>query len=274
MAESESPIPPTDPASEAPLPPPTAPPGGGLSGAGMLPTAGPSGAGGASRGLRSAAWLFGLLPVLLVAGVVAGYLIWGPEGDEHGGLGGGEVTDVEPRSPRVVPGRDYYVFIKTIELYPEQPDGGVWDKLNGSAPDIRYSLGWQGHVVFESDARDDTLIGVWDPITIDVKEALPMIGEGKLELRSALNQGAIVNVTDGQTLTINVWDQDPAGLGSESAGQVVLPVTDLLQGDNLLTFAASESNAIKRIVLGTTDTSQPIRNLIEALSTAADAAKK
>lgn len=214
---------------------------------------------------RSVAWLFGLLPVLLVVGVVVGYVIWGPQGEDHGGLGQ-SATTAEPESLKVVAGRDYYVFIKTIELYPEQADGGTWDKLDGSAPDIRYSLSWQGHTGFTSDARDDTLIGVWDPITIDVKEALPMIGEGKLELRSTLNQGAIVNVTDGQTLTINVWDQDPPGLGSDSAGQVVLNVVDLLQGDQTLRFDKSATNAVKRIVLGTTDTSQPLRSLIEALS--------
>ncbi|MEM7626866.1 MAG: hypothetical protein AAF333_14830 [Planctomycetota bacterium] len=220
------------------------------------------------KAARSVAWLFGLLPVLLVVGVVVGYLIWGPEGDDHGGLGGGGATPSEPEPVKVVAGRDYYVFVKTIELYPEQADGGTWDKLDGSAPDIRYSLSWQGHTGFTSDARDDTLIGVWDPITIDVKEALPMLGEGKLELRSTLNQGIILNVTDDQTLTINVWDQDPTGLGSDAAGQVVLNVADLLQGDQTLRFEASETNAIKRIVLGTTDTSQPLRSLIEALSSA------
>lgn len=214
---------------------------------------------------RSIAWLFGLLPVLLVVGVVVGYMIWGPQGEDHGGLGQ-PAAAVEPESLRVVEGRDYYVFVKTIELYPEQADGGTWDKLGGSAPDIRYSLSWQGHTGFTSDARDDTLIGVWDPITIDVAEALPMIGEGKLELRSTLNQGAIINITEGQTLTINIWDQDPAGLGSDAAGQVVINVVDLLQGDQTLRFEKSETNAIKRVVLGTTDTSQPLRSLIEALS--------
>ena len=224
-----------------------------------------------SRAKRSWAWLLGLLPIGLVAGVIAGYVAWGPGGEGLASLTGDEsaktaATTAEPQPLTVQLGRDYYVFIKTIELYPRQPGDKTWDKLDGSAPDIRYSLTWNGQTGFTSDTRDDTLIGLWDPITLDVAEALPMLGDGKLELRSTLNQGIILNATDDQTLTINVWDQDTPGLGSDAAGQVVLQVADLLQGDQTLTFAATAHNAIKRIVLGTTDTGQPLRSLIEALS--------
>ncbi|MEM9915365.1 MAG: hypothetical protein AAF911_10420 [Planctomycetota bacterium] len=224
-----------------------------------------------SRAKRSWAWLFGLLPIGLVAGVIAGYVAWGPGGAGLSSLTGDnsgqtEATTAEPQPLTVQLGRDYYVFVKTIELYPRQPGDKTWDKLDGSAPDIRYSLTWNGHTGFTSDTRDDTLIGLWDPITLDVADALPMLGDGKLELRSTLNQGIILNATDDQTLTINVWDQDTPGLGSDAAGQVVLQVADLLQGDQTLTFEESEHNAIKRIVLGTTDTGQPLRSLIEALS--------
>ncbi|MEO0513917.1 MAG: hypothetical protein AAF086_01305 [Planctomycetota bacterium] len=220
---------------------------------------------------RSWAWAFGLLPIALVAGVIAGYVAWGPEGNGLSSLTGTEDPAAAPASATPAPltvqlGRDYYVFIKTIELYPTRPGDKAWDKLDGSAPDIRYSLTWNGHTGFTSDTRDDTLIGLWDPITLDLADALPLLGDGKLELRSTLNQGIILNATDDQTLTINVWDQDAPGLGSDPAGQVVIQVADLLQGDQTLTFEATDTNAIKRIVLGTTDTNQPLRSLIEALS--------
>ncbi|MEM9420322.1 MAG: hypothetical protein AAGA25_14890 [Planctomycetota bacterium] len=219
------------------------------------------------KGKRAWAWLFGLLPVALVVGVIAGYLAWAPDDPTEStpGTPGGE-TIANPAPMTVQLGRDYYVFIKTIELYPRQPGDKTWDKLDGSAPDIRYSLTWNGHTGYTSDTRTDTLIGLWDPITLDVADALPMLGEGKLELRSTLNQGAIINATDDQTLTIDVWDEDPAGLGKDEAGQVVINVADLLQGDQTLTFEETDTNAIKRIVIGTTDTAQPLQSLIEALS--------
>lgn len=209
------------------------------------------------------AWVFGLLPILLVAGVIVAYLKWGPATD--GGGYPGAATTADPSPANVVVGRDYYVFIKTIELYPTRPDGKNWDAMGG-APDIAYSLVWQDLSVYDSPTRDNTLIGVWDPITIDLAEALPMIGEGKIELASTLNQGAIINVTPEATLAVQVTDRDTTGMDSDEAGRVVLRVDELLQGDNVFTFEASDTNAIKRLILGTTDTSQPVKNLIEALS--------
>ena len=213
---------------------------------------------------RLLAWVFALLPVLIVLGVAAGYWFWGP-GSRGSTTQVNQPALAEPQTPRVKHGRDYYVFIKTIEAYPQRPDGKAWDRITGSAPDLRYSLSWQGLVVYTSPEREDTLIGVWDPISVDVRSALPLLGDGKLELASTLNQGAIVHVQPEQTLTINVWDQDLPGMGSDPVGEVVLTLDQLLDGDNVLTFEASEHNAIKRIVLGLTDTSQPAKNLLEAL---------
>jgi hypothetical protein len=221
---------------------------------------------GPPRTARPLAWLFGLLPVLIVAGIVAGFYRYGPDSPTPPPPGSARPADPPPDPATVREGRDYYVFVKKIELYPQRPDGRDWDGLGDSAPDIRYRLVWQGLPVYTSPARDDTLIGVWDPINLDTRQALPLLGEGKIELASTLNQGAIVNVTPGSTLTLNVWDQDTAGFGSDAAGQVVFTLTDLLEGDNTFTFPAGATNAIKRVVLGTTDTAQPVKSLVEALA--------
>ncbi|MEO1059381.1 MAG: hypothetical protein AAFY28_20945 [Actinomycetota bacterium] len=204
---------------------------------------------------------------MLVVGVAAGYLVWGGRGDGSGATNGdATATLVEAQTDRLRPGRDYYVFIKTVELYPTQPDGGAWDRIDGSAPDVRYALTWQGLDVFEAETRSDTLIGVWDPISVDVREALPVLGDGRLELASVLNRGAIVNVSNDAEVIVKVWDQDPPGLRSDAAGQVTLRLAELREGDTELMFEASEVNAIKRIVVGATDTSRGVRNLVEALS--------
>ncbi len=226
---------------------------------------------------RAGIWLAALLPVLLVAAVFTAYVTWWDPAALHSltGLGkagspaarGADGTSApDPQPTRVRPGRDYYIFLHTVEFYPQQSDGSNWDSLGGSAPDIRYSLTWQNNRVFESEVRSDTLIGLWDPINIDVASALPLLGEGKIELASTLNQGAIVNVTPDGTLTINLWDQDSVGMGSDSAGQIDLKLTDLLVGENTFLFDQTTDNAVKRIVLGTTDTAKPIKNLIEVLS--------
>ena len=230
---------------------------------------------------RWAPWLAALLPVALVVGVVAAYVTWWDPSAMQGlaGLGAaaspqspGQASSDRPPAPppRLRPGRDYYLFLRTVEFYPQKSDGSDWDSLGSSAPDLRYSLAWQGHVVYESPVRPDTLIGIWDPINIDLASALPLLGEGKLELASTLNQGAIVTLDPqqdgGGLLTINLWDQDSVGLGSDSAGQIQLRLADLLVGDNVLHFEQTAENAVKRIVLGTTDTADSVQNLLQALS--------
>ena len=255
-----------EPASPPDSPPPSAPP--------SPPAASP----GPSR--RLGLWLTALLPVLLVVSVIGAYVTWwdpdalqslkalGGANDNHAA---GRVTPApEPTPTRLRPGHDYYIFVRTVELYPQKTDGGKWDAIGGAAPDIRYSLSWQDQVVYTSDVRPDTLIAVWDPINIDVASALPLLGEGKIELASTLNQGAIVNVDPDQetggTLSINLWDQDSIGLGSDAAGQIDLELADLLEGENTFSFEQTTDNAVKRIVLGTTDTAEPVKNLIQALS--------
>lgn len=204
-----------------------------------------------------------MLPLLLIAGAVYGYVAWWKPGadatDAH------RAATAGPPAPTVVkPGGDYYVFISKIEVYPHQPGGGEWDRGGGSAPDLWYQLVWQDKTVYESPARDDGFVALWDSISIDVTQALPLLGNGRLDLASTLNQGAILNIVPGQTLDVIVYDNDP--LGRERAGSVVLAIGDLLEGDNTFTFEETDDNAIKRIVMRLTDTDQPVANLLKALS--------
>ena len=206
------------------------------------------------------AWLAGLLPLLLIAAAVYAYFTWWKPGADA--VETHRAATAGPPAPSLVTqGKDYYVFIRTIEVYPHQPGGHEWDRGGGSAPDLWYQLVWQGKTVYESDTRDNGFVALWDPISVDVREAL--IGSGKLELAGTLNQGAIVNVAAGQSLEVIVYDADP--LGRERAGSATMPIDALLEGDNTFTFDETQENAIKRIVMSVTDTDQPVANLLEAL---------
>ena len=212
---------------------------------------------------RSLAWVFGLLPVLLVAAAGAGY--WYLQADAPGRPTAETAPEVAG-PPTLEPGHDYYVFARTIELYPTRSDGSEWDRIGGEAPDIGYEIVWHDQVVHPSPVRDDTLVAIWDPIRVDLREALM---QGQIELASTLNQGAVINVDPDQpdaTLTIVVTDHDALGLGNDRAGVVKLRLADLLIGDNRLQFEQTTDNAIKRIVLRTTDTNQPTQSLLEAIS--------
>ncbi len=227
---------------------------------------------------RSWAWVFGLLPVLLVGAAMGGYLWWGGAasgGDRSGGDASGRGASGGGASGlpggELVPGHDYYLFVRTVELYPTTAEGKAWDRVGNSAPDIFYELLWQDLVVYTSPVRDDTLIAAWDPISVDVRGAI--LG-GKIDLASVLNQGAIVNAGAGGggggggaggSVTIHVWDQDLFGLGNEGAGSHTVGLEELRVGDNVFTFEHGPTNAVKRIVLRVTDTDQPVQSLLDAL---------
>ena len=214
-------------------------------------------------------WVAAALPVLLVAAVVGGWFYanggWGAAGGaaSGGGAGGeaGELPGTGPPTLRV--GADYYLFAKTIELYPRRPGDRPWDRMGDSAPDVQYSITWQGHVVFESTIREDTLLATWDGISLDVRKALL---EGEVEPGQAVNRAALINVTADGKVILNVWDKDTVGFGSDGAGEVRLKLTELFEGDNIIALDPSASNGIKRIVLRATGTDQPMDNLLEAIA--------
>ncbi|MEM6459094.1 MAG: hypothetical protein AAF710_06855 [Planctomycetota bacterium] len=212
---------------------------------------------------RVPAWVFGLPPVAVVVAAAAVYLAWS-----------GDASDLPLKQTEaeaiagpvfVTPGRDYYVFVRTVELYPQRPDGKAWDRVGGRAPDIRYRLTWRGQAAFTSGVRDNALVGLWDPIGVDVAEALPLVGDGRVELASLLNRGLVLNATADASLVVEVWDHDGPGLPGDAAGRFELPVDTLRMGDQTLRREASADNAVKRLILRVTGTDQPAQNLLEAL---------
>lgn len=60
-----------------------------------------------------------------------------------------------PPPPRVAEERHYYVLLTLVEVEP-----GKWD-ADGSPPDLFYRVRWQGHEVFESATKKDTLLAKW-----------------------------------------------------------------------------------------------------------------
>lgn len=199
---------------------------------------------------RGLAWLGILIPLALIA-IAAGVFLIIADADRDDG-------SVEPVPTTLQPGKDYYLMVRTIELYPNRPGGETaWDRVDKSGPDIQFNLTWQGNIVFESQKKGDTLIGAWDAISLDVKKA---ILQGTVDLASSID-AAIVRVEDGTEVTIEVWDADVAG--SDAAGAAIMSLDQFELGDNTFTFDATDKNAIKRIVVRVIDKALPIPELVE-----------
>lgn len=203
---------------------------------------------------RGRAWLGALIPLSLIA-IAAGVFILIQQND----AAQEEAALMRPAEPKTLAiGKDYYLMVRTIELYPHRPGGEVaWDRLDGSGPDIQFNLTWQDNVVFQSQKKGDTLIGAWDLLAIDVKNA---VLNGKVDLAGSID-AAIIRVEEDTEIAIEVWDVDLPG--SDAAGSATMKLAQFTLGDNTFNFDPTDTSAIKRIVIRVVDKALPVSELVE-----------
>ena len=202
--------------------------------------------------------------VLLVVGAAAGGGWWVlHRGEaETGGTGGGGNLAVASTGPVYLPtGHDYYVLVKLVELAPERPGGGKWDRAGYAAPDITYNLLWQKQTVYSSSVREDTLIGSWDLMAVDLKQVLA--SGGKVEAEGLL-KAPIIRVDPGTVVTLEVWDKDP--MNSDLAGRIKLHLDEMVAGDNTIRPPLDATHAVVRVVVQLIDRGTPVPDLLETLS--------
>jgi hypothetical protein len=152
-----------------------------------------------------------LSTLVVVAGVGVAY--WFPRRD----------APAEAAPPaRVVAERDYYVLLHAIEVAPEAAPGRSWD-VDGSAPDLYYEVWWQGHKVFVSATKKDTLTAVWSNAAVGVGAVV-----GGVSVDDSI-KAARVTARAGQAIEFRVYDDDLAG--DDLAGRFEVPLDGLLVGD-------------------------------------------
>lgn len=194
-------------------------------------------------------WLWTLATLAIVGGIVT-YGLYALR--QPATLSAERVTATQPATVTV--GRDYYAFVQLIELAPLKANGRNWDSGNDSAPDPYYRLYWRGSLVFESATRNDALIATWDLARLDLKDVLSNLG--KIDIASVIN-APIVRVEPGETLQLEIWDDDP--LGDDLALRIDIPLDSLEPGENALT----PDGPVKRIILQMIDRQTPLEELID-----------
>ena len=208
------------------------------------------------RRASAAAWA--ALMVALAAG--SGYAVWRLAGGASGMGGSSEPASTAPA--RLTRGNDYYLYVKLIELAERAPNGSVWDRVDKSGPDIRFRLTWRSNVVWDASVKNDTLIGSWDLMKIDLRQVIASGGQAELE--GSLN-APLIHYEPGETVELSVWDDDAVG-SYDSAGKVVLRLDELGPGETTLTPVGSDAKAIKRVVLALIDRRTPVPELIQTMS--------
>jgi hypothetical protein len=195
-----------------------------------------------------------LAVVALVAG--AGLAVWKMSGNAGADL-------QQPALPaRLAAGSDYYLYVKLIEVADRAPDGSVWDRVDGSGPDIAFRLTWRGNIVWDAAVKPDTLIGSWDLMKIDLKQVV--MSGGQADLEDALS-APLIHYTPGETVELTVWDADAVG-AYDDVGKVVLKLDELPPGETSLMPSGPDAKAIKRIVLVMIDRKTPVPELIKTMS--------
>lgn len=119
--------------------------------------------------------------------------------------------------------RHYYVLLSVVEVKPARgADESSWD-IDGSAPDLYYEIHWQGHRVFQSTKKSDTLVAKWSNVAVDLGDLVRSVS-----LDESM-QAARITARASDEVEFIVYDADVGG--DDVAGRWKVAVKDLAVGD-------------------------------------------
>ena len=149
-------------------------------------------------------WLTAFIPVIVILLAAGAYWIFSIY-ESPSGSGYQSGTNEKPGN-RLTSGKNYYLYLSEIELFPTNEDSKNWDSGDGG-PDISYSIKWQGNEVFESTTKDDTLLANWSGLQIDLKWSDLL---GKTISPNEAIQAARVRYQKNESVSAIVVDKDLA----------------------------------------------------------------
>lgn len=141
----------------------------------------------------------------------------------------------------VVNDGDYYVGVQLIELAPQRADGSAWDSFDGSAPDVYFSIFWQGQQIYESSVKYDSLLSFWSETQLDIRRTAIVGGIASLDDVIA---GGRIRVAKGVPLKVSIYERDI--IGDTHIGTFELQSIELFEG---LTTYRDPLPEVKRVVI-------------------------
>ena len=156
-------------------------------------------------------------------------------------------------------GKNYYVFVRSLEVAPKKPSGKSWDRVSDEAPDLYYEVHRRDNRIFASTTQDDQLIATWSPLGVDT---LKSIREGRLSVDSVIKAAAI-RAAQGESFELRFFDQDP--FSKDSIGILTFKFSELEEGDNEFTYTQSEDNSVTHLRLAVVDADHSLVSQIEKM---------
>jgi hypothetical protein len=189
--------------------------------------------------------------ILLAAGAY-----WAFTSGETNGNNGIEHGIPANTGDRLIPGKSYYLYASEIELYPSNQEGKSWDR-GEDGPDIKYQIKWLGNEIFESTVKEDSLLGNWSGLQIDLKWSDLM---GKTISPNEAIQAARIRYEIKSSIEIVIKDSDLAK--DDLAGNIEIDLKSLRVGKNSRQFPKDGGNSVRNLIL----TLLPIDSTIDDLA--------
>lgn len=199
-------------------------------------------------------WLTALVPVLVILLAAGAY--WA-----FTSVNGGRNDIKDSGTPanngdKLISMKSYYLYASEIELYPNNQEGKPWDR-GEDGPDIKYQIKWLGNEIFESTVKDDSLLGNWSGLQIDLKWS-DLLGK-TLSPNEAI-QAARIRYEAKSSVEIIVKDSDLAK--DDLAGNLEIDLKSLRVGKNPREFPKDSVNSVRSIII----TVLPIDSSIDDLA--------
>jgi hypothetical protein len=199
-------------------------------------------------------WLTALIPASVILLAAGAY--WAFTSGETNGNNGIEHGIPANTGDRLIPGKSYYLYASEIELYPSNQEGKSWDR-GEDGPDIKYQIKWLGNEIFESTVKEDSLLGNWSGLQIDLKWSDLL---GKTISPNEAIQAARIRYETKSSIEIVIKDSDLAK--DDLAGNIEIDLKSLRVGKNSRQFPKDGGNSVRNLIL----TLLPIDSTIEDLA--------
>lgn len=169
-------------------------------------------------------------------------------------------AEAAPLSPlEVTIGRDYYVFLRSLEIAPKNPSGRSWDLLGGEAPDPYYEVHWRDNRIFASSTQRNQLIAHWSPLGVDTVKS---IREGRLSIDSVI-KAAVIRATGDESFELRIYDDDP--VSQDSIATLTFQFSELKEGNNDFDYEADGSHSVTRLRLAVINAGLPLMAQVERI---------
>ena len=126
-------------------------------------------------------------------------------------------------------GREYYLFIPSLEVAALKSSGKSWDSWPESAPDPYVEVYWRNQLAYRSSVKKDSFIAKWS--NTEVKLAELLLSE-KTSLEDTLAAARIKIEPEGELL-IKILDRDPLG-SDDLIGSFAVKLEKLKIGDQTI----------------------------------------